>query len=92
MFANFGPVEAVFCLPIVQRLRAMGISTELYPDAAKMKKQFDYANRKNIQLVVIVGESEMQRGEVTIKNMDTGNQEPVKIGDIEQYIQKLLST
>lgn len=91
MFANFGPVEAAFCLPIVQRLRAMGISTELYPDAAKMKKQFDYANRKNIQLVVIVGESEMQKGEVTIKNMDTGNQEPVKIGDIEQYVQKLLS-
>ena len=86
MFANFGDKEAAFCLPIMQRLRFAGISAELYPDAAKMKKQFDYANKKNIQYVVIVGEAEMQNGEVSIKNMTTGNQETVKVNEIQSYL------
>lgn len=86
MFANFGDKEAAFCLPIMQRLRSAGISAELYPDAAKMKKQFDYANKKNIQYVVIVGEAEMQNGEVSIKNMTTGNQETVKVNEIQSYL------
>jgi len=86
MFANFGDKEAAFCLPIMQRLRFAGISAELYPDAAKMKKQFDYANKKNIQYVVIVGEAEMQNGEVSIKNMTTGDQETVKVNEIQSYL------
>jgi histidyl-tRNA synthetase len=85
MFANFGHKEAAYCLPIIQKLRAAGISAELYPDAAKMKKQFDYANKKSIQYVVIVGESEMQKGEVSVKNMTTGNQETIKVSDIQGY-------
>ncbi|NHB70147.1 histidine--tRNA ligase [Perlabentimonas gracilis] len=85
MFANFGDSEAAFCLPIIQQLRSAGISAELYPDAAKMKKQFDYANRKNIQYVAIVGEAEMQKGEVSIKNMTTGNQQIVKVSEIQNY-------
>ncbi len=85
MFANFGEREAAYCLPIIQKLRSVGISAELYPDAAKMKKQFDYANKKNIELVVIVGESEMQKGEVSIKNMITGNQETLKADGIMNY-------
>jgi len=88
MFANFGDKEAAFCLPIMQRLRSVGISAELYPDAAKMKKQFDYANKKNIQYVVIVGEAEMQKGEVSIKNMATGNQETVKVSEVNTYFSK----
>jgi histidyl-tRNA synthetase len=86
MFANFGDKEAAFCLPIMQRLRSAGLSAELYPDAAKMKKQFDYANKKNIQYVVIVGEAEMQNGEVSIKNMTTGDQETVKVNEIQSYL------
>lgn len=85
MFANFGEREAAYCLPIIQKLRSAGVSAELYPDAAKMKKQFDYANKKNIELVVIVGESEMQKGEVSIKNMTTGNQETLKADSIMNY-------
>ncbi|HPF93233.1 MAG TPA: histidine--tRNA ligase [Tenuifilaceae bacterium] len=85
MFANFGDSEAAFCLPIIQQLRSAGISAELYPDAAKMKKQFDYANKKNIQYVAIVGESEMQKGEVSVKNMATGNQETVKVSEVNKY-------
>ncbi|MFA5648150.1 MAG: histidine--tRNA ligase [Bacteroidales bacterium] len=91
MFANFGDKEAVFCLPIIQKLRSLGISSELYPDGAKMKKQFDYANKKNIQFVAIVGELEMQKGEVSIKNMTTGEQETIKIQDIQNFLQKELS-
>lgn len=85
MFANFGEKEAAFCLPILLNIRAKGISAELYPDAAKMKKQFDYANKKNIQYVVIVGESEMNKGEVAVKNMTTGNQETIKVEDLPNY-------
>ncbi len=68
MFTNFGSSEVAFCLPLLQQLRANGISAEIYPDSAKMKKQFDYANKKNIRFVLIVGESEMQKGEVSVKN------------------------
>lgn len=85
MFANFGEKEAVFCLPIIQQLRSVGISAELYPDAAKMKKQFDYANKKNIGYVAIVGESEMQNGEISIKNMATGDQETIKVSEVHNY-------
>lgn len=86
MFANFGSREAAFCLPILQQLRSAGISVELYPDAAKMKKQFDYANKKNIAFVVIVGEAEMQSGTASVKNMVSGNQETIKI---EELVERL---
>lgn len=74
MFTNFGPKEVAYCLPLLQGLRQNGISAEIYPDAVKMKKQFDYANKKNIKYVVIVGEAEILKGEVSIKNMETGEQ------------------
>lgn len=86
MFANFGSREAAFCLPILQQLRSAGISAELYPDAAKMKKQFDYANKKNIAFVVIVGEAEMQSGTASVKDMVLGNQETIKI---EELVERL---
>lgn len=79
MFANFGSKEAAFCLPLLQQLRAKGISAEIYPDAAKMKKQFDYANKKNIRYVVIVGEAEMQSGMVSVKDMNTGEQQTIPV-------------
>jgi histidyl-tRNA synthetase len=87
MFANFGPKEVAFCLPLVQQLRLKGVSSEIYPDAAKMKKQFDYANKKNISYVVIVGESEMQMGKLAVKNMATGTQEEVTVENILNYFE-----
>jgi histidyl-tRNA synthetase len=87
MFANFGPKEVAFCLPLVQQLRLKGVSAEIYPDAAKMKKQFDYANKKNISYVVIVGESEMQMGKLAVKNMATGTQEEVTVENILNYFE-----
>ncbi len=86
MFANFGPREAAFCLPILQTLRQAGISAELYPEAAKMKKQFDYANKKNIAFVVIVGEAEMQAGTASVKDMVSGNQEIITLKELAEYL------
>ncbi len=90
MFANFGSKESAFCIPIIQELRANGISAELYPDSAKMKKQFDYANKKNIAYVVIIGESEMQNGNASVKNMQTGNQETIKIENLVSFLSNSL--
>jgi histidyl-tRNA synthetase len=59
----------------VARLRQAGIRTEYYPDAAKMKKQMSYANAKQIPFVVLAGESEMAEGKLTLKDMNTGEQQ-----------------
>lgn len=75
LFVNFGEAEMDYCLPIVSQVRAAGISAEIYPDAAKMKKQMSYANAKHIPYVAIVGETEMAAGKVTVKNMETGEQQ-----------------
>lgn len=72
LFANFGEKEALHCLPLLRQVRAAGIAAELYPDAAKLPKQFTYAEKKNIPYVAIVGESEMQAGVVTLKKMGAG--------------------
>ena len=54
MFANLGDDEAVFCLPLLSKLRDAGISSELYPKSVKLKKQMSYANSKGIDYVIIV--------------------------------------
>ena len=86
MFINFGAAEQAACVAIAARLRAAGISTLIYPDAAKMKKQMDYANRKAIPFVAFVGESEMRDGTVTLKNMTDGSQQTMTV---EELINKL---
>ena len=75
LFINFGEAEAAYCLPVLSRLRAAGVRCEIYPDATKMKKQMQYANAKQIPFVALVGENEMQEGKVTLKNMETGEQQ-----------------
>ena len=82
MFANFGNVEAAFCLPLLKQLRAAGISSELYPTNAKMKKQMTYANNKDVQFVIMVGEDEMESGILSIKNMESGEQSNLSITDL----------
>jgi hypothetical protein len=82
LFINFGEAEANFCLPIATKVRAAGISVELYPDSAKMKKQMAYANSKNIPFVVLAGESEINQGKVTLKNMLTGDQQLVSAEEL----------
>lgn len=74
LFVNFGSAEAAYCMPVLTRLRAQGVSCELYSDTAKMKKQMQYANAKQIPYVVIVGETEMQEGKMMLKDMQSGEQ------------------
>jgi histidyl-tRNA synthetase len=71
-----------FALPLLQRLRAENINSELYPAGAKMKKQLDYANGKQIPYVVIIGSEEIESGLFTLKNMVTGTQEKMPAADI----------
>ena len=82
LFSNFGEAEADYCLPIASQVRAAGISVELYPDCAKMKKQMAYANAKGIPFVVLAGESEISQGKVTLKNMLTGDQQLVSAEEL----------
>ena len=74
LFINFGEQETAYCLPIINKVRSQGIRAEIFPDAAKMKKQMSYANAKQIPFVVLAGENEMNAGKVTLKNMETGDQ------------------
>ena len=74
LFVNFGEAEAAYVLPVLAQVRAVGIRAEIYPDAAKMKKQMSYANAKMVPFVAIVGENEMNEGKVMLKNMTSGEQ------------------
>ncbi len=74
LFVNFGLVEEQYCLPLLENIRKAGISAEIYPSAEKIKKQMNYANRKGVKYVILVGESEIAADEVTLKNMVSGEQ------------------
>ena len=74
MFVNFGEKEEKYCLPILAKLRAKGVKSEIFPDSAKMKKQMNYANDKHIPFVIMVGEMEMEEGLLSLKDMETGDQ------------------
>ena len=75
LFINFGEKETAYCLPVAAKARQAGIRTEVFPDVAKMKKQMAYANAKQIPFVVLAGENEMSQGKLTLKNMETGEQQ-----------------
>lgn len=77
LFINFGEKETAYCLPIIKKVRVQGISAEIFPDAAKMKKQMAYANAKHIPFVALAGENEINEGKITLKNMETGEQQIV---------------
>jgi histidyl-tRNA synthetase len=74
LFANFGETEMNYCLPVLQQLRKQNIPAEIYPEAAKMKKQMGYANDKMIPFVALAGENELKEGKFTLKNMTSGEQ------------------
>lgn len=86
MFVNFGKEEEKYCIPLAVKLRNVGISTEIFPDQAKMKKQMSYANRKKIPYVVLVGSKEMDSGKLTIKFMESGEQQSMTIEEIIQKV------
>ena len=86
MFVNFGEKEATYLLPVMARVRAAGIRAELYPEAAKMKKQMGYADAKKIPFVALVGENEMADGKINLKNMQSGEQESVGTDELIEKI------
>ena len=81
LFVNFGDKEADYCLNVLSELRKAGINSELYPDSAKMKKQMNYANKKSIPYVVLIGEDEMNSGLLKVKNMKDGLQSNFNLAD-----------
>jgi histidyl-tRNA synthetase len=87
LFTNFGTSECAYCLPLVLAVRKAGISAEIFPEAAKMKKQMGYANARRIPYVVIAGETEMASGCVTLKNMQTGEQQTLPTDQLVATLQ-----
>ncbi len=85
LFVNFGRSETRFILPILKRLREKNIACELYPDTAKMQKQFSYANDHNIPYVAIIGEDEIKTNTITIKKMQDGQQEKISVEQFLDY-------
>ena len=75
LFVNLGETEATYCMKALVALRNNNIKSELYPDSAKMKKQLNYANKRKIPFVVIVGTNEIENKNYTLKNMQTGDQQ-----------------
>lgn len=74
LFVNFGDKETAYCMPLASQCRKEGISCEIFPDKAKIKKQMAYANAKRIAFVAMAGENEINENKVTLKNMETGEQ------------------
>lgn len=81
LFINFGTMEAAQAIDYAAQARRAGIATEVYPDAAKMKKQMSYANAQGIPFVALIGETEMAAGKITLKDMRSGEQRLVTIDE-----------
>ncbi|MCL2413451.1 MAG: His/Gly/Thr/Pro-type tRNA ligase C-terminal domain-containing protein, partial [Bacteroidales bacterium] len=88
LFVNFGRTETRVILPILRSLREKNIACELYPDTAKMQKQFNYANNNGIPYVAIIGEDEVKTNTITIKNMQNGQQEKMSVEQLTTLLFK----
>lgn len=86
LFVNLGEQERMAAMRIMRTLRDHGVATEIYPEPAKMKKQMEYANRRSIPYVVIIGSNELQNGQATVKNMRTGEQNAVAFDAIRDML------
>lgn len=86
LFVNFGGEEERAALKLLAEVRKAGIAAEIYPEAAKMKKQFDYAQKRGILYMIFVGETELASQAATVKNIVTGEQTPVPFGEITGFL------
>ncbi len=82
MFVNFGKEESLYCLKLLEEIRGAGIAAEIYPDVAKMKKQMSYADRKQVKYVALVGLEEIEKGIISLKDMETGEQESLSMAQL----------
>ncbi|MDR2585794.1 MAG: histidine--tRNA ligase [Prevotellaceae bacterium] len=88
MFVNLGDSESITALSCMQALRQAGVSVALYPDRTKMKKQFDYADKRGISYVAIVGEEEIKQEIISLKDMNNGTQQPMTLEEMIKYLEK----
>ncbi len=88
LFVNFGVNEEIKCLELAKNIRKAGFSCEVYPQKAKLDKQFKYANNKNIPFVVIIGEDEITKSVCKIKNMTSGEQSEVEFNELVDFLKK----
>lgn len=86
LLVNFGGMEQLYCLQLSLELRRQGINTELYPDNAKLKKQFGYADSNKIPWIVIAGEEEIAQNTLQLKNMTTGEQQKISKEQLMQIM------
>ena len=86
LIVNFGDKETKYNLKILDILRSIGVSTELYPDAVKLKKQMSYADTKKIPYIIIAGEDEINNNSATIKIMSSGAQKNIPLNDLSSFI------
>ncbi len=89
LFANMGEAEINYLIPVVKSLREAGVSCEIYPEKSKLKKQFDYADKKIIPFLSIVGESEVTSSMINLKNLSTGEQLSFSKDDIDGILKFL---
>jgi len=82
LFSNMGEREAAFCVPLAASLRRMGIACEIYPENTRLRKQFEYADKKGIPYLAIVGANEVAENAVTLKNLASGEQQLVNISEL----------
>ena len=87
LFVNLGEAEQEASMRLISELRNNDIPAEIYPETSKMKKQMEYANRRGIPYVVIIGSNELEQGIATVKNMRSGEQSEVAFGDIVSALQ-----
>ncbi|MCT1523468.1 histidine--tRNA ligase [Sphingobacterium hotanense] len=86
LIINFDQALEASTLPILFKLREAGIAAELYPSAVKLKKQMSYADSKQIPFVLLVGEEEVASGQLSLKNMETGEQQKVTLEDLSKIL------
>jgi histidyl-tRNA synthetase len=87
LISNFDTIAENYALPLLQELRNSGISAEIYPSSAKLKKQMSYADDKNIPFVILIGSEEMETGLLSLKNMKSGEQQKLNAEQIITYLQ-----
>ncbi|TXF79632.1 histidine--tRNA ligase [Chryseobacterium sp.] len=86
LFANYGELESLEAVKVIAKLRESGISAELYPESSKLKKQFTYAEKKGIPNLVFFGEEEISAGKITVKNLQSGEQDTISVEDFLKTI------
>jgi len=88
LFINFGDTEQNHCLNLVKKIRANGISCEIYPSSSKMKKQMKYANDRGVKNIALVGQDEIDANTIQLKNMHSGEQSAMSIEEIIKLLKK----